>query len=129
MKFLSTISISVLAFFSFLISSPVNENLQQEWISTNCYNNILFKLKKVNNIGKRQLWELQFKNNYNQLVTFNYGFTENETDFLTNKRKTLAPHSVSQPIELYTNTEDFYVLVDQLSFSVSGIPLVPCKED
>jgi len=128
MKFLSSIALSFI-FLSILIFSPsIKEDSSQEWTSTNCYDNILFKLKKVNNVGKRQLWELQFKNNYNRLVTFNYALTENETDFLTNKRKTLEAQSISKPIELYTNTEDFYVLVDQLSFSVSGVPLIPCKK-
>ncbi|TXK74938.1 hypothetical protein [Mesonia sp. K4-1] len=128
MKFLSFIALSFIFLSSLTFSPSIMEDSSQEWTSTNCYDNILFKLKKVNNVGKRQLWELQFKNNYNQLVTFNYALTENETDFLTNKRKTLEAQSISKPIELYTNTEDFYVLVDQLSFSVSGVPLIPCKE-
>ena len=112
-------------FLGFIAYSNFN-TLAKQWTSTNCYKNIQYKLVQDGKKGKRYRWKLQFKNNYHQLVTFNYGITEEENDFLTNKRKTLQAHQNSEPVEIYTETKQFYVLVDQLSFEVSGLPIEPC---
>jgi len=73
-------------------------------------------------------WKLQFKSNYSQMVTFNYGVTEDENNYLTTHRKTMKTKDESEPIEIFTKSDQFYILVDKLSLNVSGKPVEACDE-
>ncbi len=115
-------------FLGFLAYSNF-QNRPQKWQATNCYEKIQYQLTKDGKKGNRYRWKLQFKNNYDRLITFNYGITEDEDSYLTNQRKTLQAHQTSEPVEIYTNQQKFYVLVDGLSFEVSGQPTEPCDTE
>jgi len=119
-----TIVLSVF-FLSFLAYSNFN-NRPKEWTPTNCYHKILYKVEADGEQGKRKRWKLLFKSNYSQLVTFNYGVTEGENDYLTTHRKTMRAKEESQEVEIFTDSDQFYILVNKLSFDVSGQPEEPC---
>ncbi|HLU81291.1 MAG TPA: hypothetical protein VK010_04390 [Flavobacteriaceae bacterium] len=121
--------LNILTILFFIIAFPVSaQEKWQEWQPTSCYENIEFRLRFVRQHGDKTVSEVQFKNNYNQLVTFNYGFTEDEEDFLTEYRKTLHPKEAGKPEFIYTKGDNFYILVDKLSFSVSGENPLPCEQ-
>ena len=128
LKLRDLLMVSAVLFLGFIAYSNFS-TLAKNWTSTNCYKNIQYRLVQDGKKGKRFRWKLQFKNNYNQLVTFNYGITEEENNFLTNQRKTLQAHQTSEPVEIYTDQQKFYVLVDGLSFEVSGQPTEPCDTE
>jgi|SRR5690606_1184613 len=98
------------------------------WNKTQCYDNIQFRTRHIKKYGKRHQWEVQFKNNYNRLVVFNYGISESEQELaLTTNRKTLEAGQTSDPISLYTQVENFYILVDMLSFYTDNRVFEPCN--
>jgi len=126
-KFRFVITVLGIFMLSFLAYSNYNHRpIIKEWTPTNCYQKILYKVEPDGKKGKQMRWKLQFKSNYSQLVTFNYGVTEDENNYLTTHRKTMKAKEESQEIEIFTESEQFYILVDKLSFKVSGNPLQPC---
>lgn len=119
---------NTLAILFFIVVVPTTaQEKWQEWQPTSCYENIEFRLRFVRNHGDKTVSEVQFKNNYDRLVTFNYGFTEDEEDFLTEYRKTLHPKEAGKPELIHTQGDNFYILVDKLSFSVTGEKPLPCE--
>lgn len=99
-----------------------------KWKQSNCYENLYYRVKSTpeKNNGERMAWEIVFKNSYEDLITFNYAITEDKNDLLTNHRKTLQAGEMSKPIGFYTKIKDFYVLIDQLSFSLDGSNTIDC---
>lgn len=128
LKLRDFIIVGSVLFLGFLAYSNF-QNRPQKWQATNCYKNIQYQLTKDGKKGKRNRWKLQFKNNYNRLITFNYGVTEDENGYLTSQRKTLQAHETCEPVEIYTDKKEFYVLVDRLSFQVNGQPTEPCDAE
>ncbi|SHI77235.1 hypothetical protein SAMN04488096_104189 [Mesonia phycicola] len=127
-KLRDVLMVSAVLFLGFIAYSNFS-NRPQNWYSTNCYEKIQYQLTANGKKGNRFKWIVKFKNNYHQLVTFNYGVTEEENNYLTTHRKTLQAHEVSENIEIYTESDNFYILVDKLSLHISGQPTEPCEEN
>ena len=122
---MKTITLILLAIFS---TTVVAQESWSDWQSTQCYENIEFRTRYIKKYGKRHQWEVQFKNNYDRLVVFNYGVSEDAQELaLTTNRKTLDGGQTSKPIALYTQVENFYILVDMLSFFVDSRSFEPCN--
>lgn len=122
---MKTITLILLAIFS---TTVVAQESWSDWQPTQCYENIEFRTRYIKKYGKRHQWEVQFKNNYDRLVVFNYGVSEDAQELaLTTNRKTLDGGQTSKPIALYTQVENFYILVDMLSFFVDSRSFEPCN--
>lgn len=77
--------IMILATGIFLVSASFDkptrhsivENDWGEWISIPAYSGIYFRAKKgdYNEYAKKYYWYFQFRNQYKQEITFNYGYT------------------------------------------------------
>jgi predicted negative regulator of RcsB-dependent stress response len=126
-KFKNIIIVISVFLLGFIAYSNYN-NRPKKWTPTNCYSKILYKVEPDGKKGKQMRWKLQFKNNYSQMVTFNYGVTEDENNYLTTHRKTMKAKDESEPIEIFTKSDQFYILVDKLSLNVSGKPVEACDE-
>src|SRR5690554_6008771 len=122
---MKTITLILLAIFS---TTVVAQESWSDWQSTQCYENIEFRTRYIKKYGKRHQWEVQFKNNYDRLVVFNYGVSEDAQELaLTTNRKTLDGGQTSKPIALYTQVENFFILVDMLSFYTDSRNFEPCN--
>lgn len=117
----------LICLIAFLPSNAQNHTKWQEWQQSACYHKIEFRVKLERTKGKRMEWNIQFRNKYEDPITFNYGITEDSQDYLTNMRKTLQAKEVSPPASFFTQTADFYVLLDKLSFSLyNNGKFIPC---
>lgn len=120
--------------FIVFISSFTNSFSQapekwMQWQSTNCYENIEYRARYVKTNGSRHEWEIQFRNNYDRLIVFNYGIEEDSQALaITTHRKTLRTNEVSKPISVYTQKENFLLFTDRLSFSIDGRDWIPCDD-
>jgi len=106
----------------FLISSLAlfaqEKNEWEEWQKTSCYSNISFRMKSEPKRGKQFHWKIQFRSNYPKLVSFNYHITDKLEQYsTTTHRKTLNANQLSDEIDIYTEQEDIFILVDKLSLS------------
>ena len=126
-KLRDVLMVSMVLFLGFIAYSNFNTR-PKNWNSTSCYKKIQYQITDNGKYGNRFKWILKFKNNYHQLVTFNYGITEEKDNFLTNQHKTLQAHQTGKPLEIYTDKKEFYILVDGLSFNISGQPTEPCDQ-
>ncbi|KGO85038.1 hypothetical protein Q765_18685 [Flavobacterium rivuli WB 3.3-2 = DSM 21788] len=89
-----------------------------EWQKTSCYSNISFRLKHEGKRGEQHVWQVQFKNDYNSLISFNYHISETSGQYdTTTHRKTLNKAALSEPLEVFTAGEDIFLLVDKVSLS------------
>lgn len=101
-----------------------------DWTPTNCYEKIEYRVRYMKTNGSRHEWQLQFRNNFNRLIVFNYGIEEDATALaLTTHRKTLKPQEVSEPVQVYTQKENFFLFTDKLSFNIDGRDNIPCDEN
>lgn len=124
------INILLMILFSFISTvssfSQIPEKWMQ-WTKTNCYENIEYRARYVQTNGNRHEWQIQFRNNFNRMVVFNYGIEENpEALALTTHRKTLRSHETSEPINIFTENENFLLFTNKLSFAVDGSDAIPC---
>src|SRR5690606_5329495 len=79
-----------------------------DWTPTNCYEKIEYRVRYMKTNGSRHEWQLQFRNNFNRLIVFNYGIEEVSTALaLSTPRQTRNPPAASEPIQLYTQQENF----------------------
>lgn len=105
------------------------DNGWEAWQKTSCYGHIEFRLKQVKKQGDRYVWNVQFKNNYPQLISFSYQVTDELGEYsLTTHRKTLEKGQVSNEFEVFTSTEDIYIVVDRVSFSPYPENFVDCDQ-
>lgn len=88
------------------------------WQKTACYSKIQFRIRQDGKLGEQFRWKVQFRSDYIELISFNYHVTNKVAEHtITTHRKTLRPREVCQPIEMYTTTEDLFILTDGLSLS------------
>ncbi|WP_297332873.1 hypothetical protein [Flavobacterium sp.] len=102
------------------------------WQQTSCYSKISFRMKYVGKHGSQHHWQIQLRNDYEDLVSFNYNITDKIQEYsITTHRKTLYGNKVSDVIDVYTKEEDIYLLVDKLSLSPYPENFMDCdkKED
>jgi hypothetical protein len=100
-----------------------------EWQKTSCYSKISFRLKYVRQNGSQHLWKVQFRNDYPEIISFNYHVTDKLGEYnLTTHRKSLEAKQISGEIEVYTEEEDIYLLVDKVSFSPYPEEFIECDQ-
>ncbi|MCO6146590.1 hypothetical protein [Flavobacterium sp. NRK1] len=98
-----------------------------EWQKTSCYSKISFRIKSEKKYGEQFHWKIQFKNDYPEVISFNYHVTDKLEQYnITTHRKTLTANQVSDDIEIFTKEDDIFLLVDKLSFSPYPEDLVDC---
>ena len=122
---------NILIVFCFFVSLEVvqaqTDNGWEPWQKTSCYKNISFRLKEEKKNGSQFKWKIQFRNDYPEIVSFNYHITDKLQEHnITTHRKTLYANQVSEEIEIYTKEDDIYLLVDKMSFSPYPEDFVDC---
>jgi len=94
------------------------KNEWEDWQKTSCYSNLSFRMKSEPKRGEQFHWKIQFRSNYPKLVSFNYNITDKLEQYsTTTHRKTLNANQLSDEIDIYTQQEDIFILVDKLSLS------------
>jgi len=102
-------------------------NNWDEWQKTSCYSKISFRIKSEKKYGEQFHWKIQFKNDYPEVISFNYNVTDKLEQYnITTHRKTLTANQVSDDIEIFTKEDDIFLLVDKLSFSPYPEDFVDC---
>lgn len=103
------------------------DNGWEEWQKTSCYENIHYRLKYVGKNGEQNLWKIQFKSAYPNIISFNYHITDKLQQYnVTTHRKTLNAKQQSEEIEIYTMLDDIYLLVDKVSMTPYPENFVDC---
>lgn len=90
-----------------------------KWEKTPCYDKIEFRYRHLRAHGERHEFEVQFKNRYENTIYFDYALADAKTkEGLDHARRTSLPaRRESKSISVFTNTEEFTIVVGQLSFS------------
>lgn len=105
------------------------KNEWEDWQKTSCYSNISFRLKHEGMRGEQHVWQVQFKNDYNSLISFNYHVSETSGQYdTTTHRKTLNTAALSEPFEVFTSGEDIFLLVDKVSLSPYPKDFIDCDK-
>ena len=118
----------------FLLLSGITLSAQtdsewQPWQKTSCYSNIEFRVKYVEKNGSRNHWAVEFKNNYNELISFNYHVTDKLQQYnLTTHRKMLKALEVSTATDVYTDFDDLFLIVDKVSLSPYPEDFLECDQ-
>ncbi len=101
-----------------MLAQAQTDNGWRKWEQTNCYTKVTFRLKYAGKHGAQHHWQVQFKNDYPSIISFNYHITDKLQQYnITTHRKTLYADKVSDVIDVYTKEEDIFLLVDKLSLS------------
>jgi len=117
----------IVLLFGFQLASAQTENAWEEWQKTSCYSKIAFRLKYCGQNGEQNHWRIQFRSEYPNLVSFNYHVTDKLQQYnLTTHRKTLEAKQQSEEIDVYTNEDDIYLLVDKVSMGPYPENFVDC---
>ena len=89
-----------------------------QWKQTDCYKNIEYRFVFLDKNGEMNHFKLQFKNNYNSVISFNYA-TKPEIEVYNNTsfRINLSSLETSKEFDYFMKQESFYLLVNQLSLS------------
>lgn len=100
-----------------------------EWQKTSCYSKISFRLKEEPKHGEQHHWKVQFKSDYDDVVSFNYHVTDKLQQYnITTKRKVLNAGQVSEEIDVYAKEADVFILADKLSMGPYPEDFIPCGE-
>lgn len=122
----------ILLMLSFLVAgnTAYSEDAEwQEWQKTSCYSKIAFRLKEVGLHGQQHIWKVQFRNDYGQVISFNYHVTDKLKQYdTTTHRKTMAVGQITDDTELYTADEDIFLLVDKVSLSPYPKDFIDCDK-
>ena len=117
------------AVFTVQAAASQTDNGWEDWQKTSCYNKISFRLKFVGKNGEQNMWKIQFRNDYPNLISFNYNVTDKLQQYnLTTHRKTLNAKKQSEEIDIYTTFDDIYLLVDKVSMTPYPEDFVECNE-
>ncbi|WP_294822565.1 hypothetical protein [uncultured Flavobacterium sp.] len=117
----------VFIFAGLTVSAQQNKGVWDEWQKTSCYSKISFRLKYEGKNGEQYLWKVQFRNDFPELISFNYHVTDKLGEYsLTTHRKALEGGRISPEIELFTREEDIFLLVDKVSRSPYPQDFIDC---
>lgn len=112
---------TIVSYIFFIIATTAiaqTNNGWDDWQKTACYGKISFRIKEEGKHGDQYRFKIQFKNDYPEIISFNYHITDKLKEYeVTTHRKTLAPFKESDVIDVYTRIEDIFILVDKLSLS------------
>ncbi len=112
-----------------LTMSAQDKGEWEAWQRTSCYSKISFRLKYEGMNGEQHKWKVQFKNDYPELISFNYNITDKLGEYnITTHRKSLEGKQTSPEIELFTQEEDIYLLVDKVSLSPYPENFIDCDQ-
>jgi len=101
----------------------------EEWQKTSCYSKISFRLKDEGMRGQQHVWKVQFKNDYGQLISFNYHVTDKVKQHdTTTHRKTMNAGHISDETEIFTKEADIFLLVDKVSLSPYPKDFIDCDK-
>lgn len=118
-----------IALLAFLYSPAQTNNRWEEWQKTSCYSKISFRLKYIGKNGEQNMWKIQFRNDYPNIISFNYHVTDKLQQYnLTTHRKSLPGKKQSEELEIYTTYDDIYLLVDKVSMTPYPEDFVDCDE-
>lgn len=113
----------------FIPASAQTDNGWEEWQKTSCYEKILYRLKYLGKNGEQNVWNIQFKSEYPNVISFNYHITDKLQQYnVTTHRKTLNARQQSEIVEIYTTVEDIYLLVDKVSMTPYPEDFVDCDK-
>lgn len=99
-----------------------------EWQKTSCYSNISYRLLELGKHGEQYRWLIQFRNDYPNIISFNYHVADKVGKYTTTThRKALNAGQVSEEIEVYTTTQDVYLLADKVSMTPYPENFVECE--
>ena len=108
-------------------ASSQTQNDWEDWQKTSCNSNISFRLKQEGMRGEQHVWQVQFKNDYKSLISFNYHISEDTQQYdTTTHRKTINAGQLSEPYEVFTAGEDIFLLVDKVSLSPYPTDFIDC---
>lgn len=100
-----------------------------EWQKTSCYSKLSFRLKEEPKNGEQHHWKVQFKSDYDDVISFNYHVTDKlQQHNITTKRKVLNAGKVSEEIDVYAKEADVFILADKLSMGPYPEDFLPCGE-
>jgi hypothetical protein len=110
-----------------LAAAAQNGSTWEDWQQTSCYGNIQFRTRFIEQRGEQFVWKVQFKNNYTDLISFNYHIADKLEEYnATTHRKALPAKQLSEEIEVFTTEEDLYLIVDKVSLSPYPKDYLPC---
>jgi len=120
------VSFFLLAFFS--MAAQGNDGWD-DWQKTSCYSKIAFRLKALPKNGEQYHWMVQFKSSYPELISFNYTVTDKLEQYnSTTHRKTLAAGRLSDEVEIFTEQDDIFLIVDKVSLSPYPQDFLECDK-
>ncbi|OYQ32252.1 hypothetical protein CHU92_14295 [Flavobacterium cyanobacteriorum] len=106
-----------------------SQNEWEEWQKTSCYSKIWFRLREEPRHGEQYHWKVQFRNGYNELISFNYHVADKLQQYnITTRRKTLNAGQESEEIDIYAREADIYLLVDKVSLSPYPESFLGCDQ-
>ncbi len=109
-------------------ASAQTDNGWRPWQKTSCYSKIAFRLKYDGMNGSQHHWKIQFKNEYDNLISFNYNITDKLQQYtITTHRKALEAKKESGEIDIYTKEEDIFLLVDKVSMGPYPEDFIECE--
>jgi hypothetical protein len=122
-------NIIALLLFLFGISALAQSPGWDEWQKTSCYSKISYRLLELGKHGEQYTWKIQFRNDYDNIISFNYHVADKIGKYTTTThRKALQQGQVSEEIDLYTKTQDIYILADKVSMTPYPENFVECDE-
>lgn len=120
--------LTLLAFLVFFAGFTQDKDGWQDWQKTSCYSKIMFRLNYQGKNGERHLWKVQFRNEYDSTISFNYRVADDNPDHQpTTHRKTLYNKAVSPEIEVYADSENIFLVVDKVSLSAYPQNFISCE--
>lgn len=119
--------IAALLLLLFGLSASAQETQWDEWQKTSCYSNISYRLLELGKLGEQYRWKIQFRNDYDNIISFNYHVTDKVGKYTTTThRKALHQGQVSEEIDLYTKSQDIYILADKVSMTPYPENFIEC---
>ncbi len=104
------------------------DNGWEAWQKTSCYSKVAFRLKYDGKNGEQHHWKVQFRNDYTNLISFNYNITDKLNQYtITTHRKVLDAKKESGEIDIFTKEEDIFLLVDKVSMGPYPEDFIDCE--
>jgi len=103
------------------------DNGWDDWQKTSCYSKISYRLKDMGKRGEQHVWNVQFKSDYAGIISFNYNITDKLHQYnVTTHRKVLNAKELSNEVEVFTQDENIYLVVDKVSLSPYPESFIEC---
>lgn len=90
------------------------------WYTAVCFKGIEYRVSKgqYNEYAKEYKWYVQFRNNYNQEISFSFeGSPDNTSNIKTNKRCSIEPGEIHLSEMLIGEANSITVTIDKLTFN------------